>query len=111
MLLHPDKAAPEHRQAAETQFRNLQRAFEVLLDPEKRAVYDALGEEGLKSEWRVGLKGKSPEQVNAPAIGSERTGLTYFPISPLYTSSYETTMLLLWQSGQKRLRTVFLCRL
>ncbi|KAG9010751.1 hypothetical protein FRB90_007672 [Tulasnella sp. 427] len=63
VLLHPDKAPQEHKEAAETQFRNLQRAFEILLNPERRAVYDALGEEGLKSEWRVGLKGKSPEQT------------------------------------------------
>lgn len=77
MLLHPDKAPPEHKQAAETQFRNLQRAFEVLLDPERRAVYDALGEDGLRSEWRVGRKGKSPEQVSTPVIRSGRLGLTH----------------------------------
>lgn len=32
-------------------------------DPQKRAVYDLLGQEGLKTEWRVGQKLKSPEEV------------------------------------------------
>lgn len=32
-------------------------------DPQKRAVYDLLGEEGLKTEWQVGQKLKSPEEV------------------------------------------------
>lgn len=64
VLLHPDKAPPQHRETAETQFRRLNLAYETLYDPEKRAVYDALGEEGLKTDWRVGQKFKSPEEVS-----------------------------------------------
>ncbi|KIO33833.1 hypothetical protein M407DRAFT_17434 [Tulasnella calospora MUT 4182] len=97
VLLHPDKAPPEHRQAAETQFRNLQRAFEVLLDPEKRAVYDALGEEGLKSEWRVGLKGKSPEQLRddyATFVAKRSEALAdrvFMPVSNTFTCEVDTS--------------------
>jgi DnaJ-class molecular chaperone len=36
----------------------------VLTDPQKRAIYDALGESGLNMRWEVGQKFKSPEEVS-----------------------------------------------
>lgn len=39
-------------------------AITVLSDPHKRAVYDLLGEEGLKSSWEVGQKVPTPEEVD-----------------------------------------------
>ncbi|KAG9006544.1 hypothetical protein FRB94_000638 [Tulasnella sp. JGI-2019a] len=54
VLLHPDKAPVEHRPTAETKFREVKRAYEVLVDPERRAAYDALGAEALDlPEWRL----------------------------------------------------------
>ena len=61
---HPDrqrdaagKAAAHHR------FQAIQRAHEVLMDTGRRAVYDSLGEEGLRTSWEVGPRNKSPEEL------------------------------------------------
>ncbi|KAK9893625.1 hypothetical protein P389DRAFT_163971 [Cystobasidium minutum MCA 4210] len=63
---HPDKHKQEHlKSAAESRFQQIQHAYEVLSNPQKRAVYDLLGEEGLKTEWEVGQKLKSPEELRA----------------------------------------------
>lgn len=51
------------KEAAESQFAEIQRAYEVLIDPQRRAVYDLLGEEGLKTNWEVGKRGQSPEEI------------------------------------------------
>jgi len=40
---------PNQKELAETQFREIAEAFDVLIDPAKRAKYDQYGEEGLKS--------------------------------------------------------------
>lgn len=66
VVLHPDKHNdPSRKLAAEAQFREVQRAYEILSDPEKRAVYDFFGEEGLKSSWTVSLRGRSPQEMQA----------------------------------------------
>jgi DnaJ family protein C protein 11 len=65
VALHPDKQDEQHREIAEAQFRRIQRAYEVLVDPRLRAVYDVLGEEGLSQKWDVGQKLKSPAEMRA----------------------------------------------
>jgi len=54
--LHPDKN-PGNAQA-ETRFKAVNRAFDVLSDPQKRKLYDEFGEEGLR-------EGFDPEKVRA----------------------------------------------
>ncbi|KAL5474714.1 hypothetical protein EMCRGX_G026700 [Ephydatia muelleri] len=44
---HPDK---NHSPDAEDKFKKIAEAYEVLCDPQKRAVYDKYGEEGLKGQ-------------------------------------------------------------
>lgn len=66
LVLHPDKQRTEDsRQSAQKAFARLARAHQVLIDPRTRAIYDSLGEEGLKdsSGLEVGRRAKSPEQV------------------------------------------------
>lgn len=57
-VFHPDKHTSDHmRDKAQEAFARLQKAYEVLSDPEKREVYDIYGEEGLVAGLEVILAG------------------------------------------------------
>jgi DnaJ-class molecular chaperone len=49
MLYHPDRLPEEQKQAGESKFKEITKAYEVLQDSEKRKLYDLHGEEGLNS--------------------------------------------------------------
>ncbi|OJJ32963.1 hypothetical protein ASPWEDRAFT_53028 [Aspergillus wentii DTO 134E9] len=51
---HPDKQPAHLRQVAEEYFARIQDAYETLIDPRKRVVYDLLGIEGVREEWNAG---------------------------------------------------------
>ncbi|CAN1354817.1 DnaJ homolog subfamily B member 4 [Linum perenne] len=57
MKWHPDKN-PNDKKDAEAKFKKISEAYEVLSDPQKRAVYDQYGEEGLKGQ--VPPRGEMP---------------------------------------------------
>jgi len=43
---HPDKN-PKNKEEAEEKFKEIARAYDVLSDPQKRKIYDQVGEEGM----------------------------------------------------------------
>jgi curved DNA-binding protein len=52
---HPDRHPAEGREAAESKFKRISEAYEVLSDPEKRKRYDELG-----ADWRQGQDFRPP---------------------------------------------------
>ncbi|KAF9192027.1 hypothetical protein BGZ51_006386 [Haplosporangium sp. Z 767] len=63
-VLHPDMQNEKSRKAsAETKFRLVSRAFEVLSNPQLRAIYDEYGEAGLNTKWEVGHRVKTPQET------------------------------------------------
>ena len=45
-------------------FNKTKKAYEVLSDPHKRAIYDSLGTKGLETEgWEVVQRTKTPQEI------------------------------------------------
>ncbi|GFP92171.1 Dnaj homolog subfamily b member 13 [Phtheirospermum japonicum] len=55
MKMAPDKN-PNNKKEAEAKFKQISEAYDVLSDPQKRAIYDQYGEEGLTGQARAGLR-------------------------------------------------------
>ncbi|KAJ5947627.1 hypothetical protein N7466_000642 [Penicillium verhagenii] len=66
LSFHPDKQPPHLREAANQHFGQIQEAYDALIDPKKRTVYDMLGAEGVRREWghggAMGLGGEAQIQ-------------------------------------------------
>ncbi|CAG8051301.1 unnamed protein product [Penicillium salamii] len=66
LSFHPDKQPTHLRHAAESQFRHIQDAYDTLIDPKKRVVYDISGAEGVRQEWgqlgAMGIGGEAQKQ-------------------------------------------------
>lgn len=50
---HPD-VNPDNKKAAEEKFKEISEAYEVLMDPNKRKMYDQYGSEGVSQTFRGG---------------------------------------------------------
>ncbi|XP_034732160.1 dnaJ homolog subfamily C member 11a [Etheostoma cragini] len=65
MLYHPDKHRdPELKRQAEQLFNLVHEAYEVLRDPQARAIYDIYGKRGLDVEgWEVVERKRTPAEI------------------------------------------------
>ena len=64
-LYHPDKYRDEEKKKhAEILFTKLQKAYSILGDPHKRAIYDCLGKEGIDPQvWDLIPRTKTPKEI------------------------------------------------
>lgn len=85
LSFHPDKQPAHLREPAEKQFTRIRDAYETLIDPQKRTVYNLLGAEGVRQEWshgglmgrrgdaerqELGVKTMSPEEFRRWFLGT-----------------------------------------
>ncbi len=49
---HPDRVPPEQKKEAEDKFKEISEAYGVLSDPQKRALYDQYGHQGVDQKFR-----------------------------------------------------------
>ncbi|RZC31973.1 dnaJ -like subfamily C member 11 [Asbolus verrucosus] len=66
-MYHPDKHVDQElKSKAEILFNKTKKAYEVLSDPHRRAIYDSLGMKGLETEgWEVVQRTKTPAEIRA----------------------------------------------
>lgn len=64
-IYHPDKHTDSNsKQNATALFNRTKRAYEVLSDPHKRAIYDCVGEKGLQTDgWEIVHRTKTPAEI------------------------------------------------
>lgn len=64
-IYHPDKHTdPAKKKDAEVLFNRTKKAYEVLLDPHQRAIYDSLGQKGLETEgWELVSRQRTPLEI------------------------------------------------
>ncbi len=54
LKFHPDRVAPDKKKDAEERFKEVSEAYEVLIDPQKKANYDQYGHAGVEGAFKQG---------------------------------------------------------
>jgi len=63
LSLHPEKPSSELLQEATEKFTLIKTAYETLINPQQRALYDLYGVKGLQSNWQLTPFSKSHEEM------------------------------------------------
>ncbi|CAH3016204.1 unnamed protein product [Porites evermanni] len=64
MLYHPDKHQdPAKKKVAVELFSKIQKAYEVLSNPETRSIYDVYGQKGLDAGWEIIERQRTPAEI------------------------------------------------
>lgn len=65
LIYHPDKHKdPEKKRNAEILFAKIKKAYDVLIDPHKRAIFDSVGVKGLNVEnLQIVVRSKTPQEI------------------------------------------------
>jgi DnaJ family protein C protein 11 len=75
LAFHPDKHPHYLKASAQKYFTRLQKAYETLIEPRKRVIYDLEGEEGVQNEYKtggaMGQGGEGEKQIGVKAMGAD----------------------------------------
>ncbi|XJO71805.1 hypothetical protein BDV3_001255 [Batrachochytrium dendrobatidis] len=73
ITFHPDKYMDsKEKMAAQRKFQSVQRAYDVLSDPNKRHIYNLYGEVAVDQSWELGPKLKTPEEIEQEFVRQAR---------------------------------------
>lgn len=75
LAFHPDKHPHYLKASAQKYFTRLQKAYETLIEPRKRVIYDLEGEEGVQNEYKtggaMGQGGEGERQIGVKTMGAD----------------------------------------
>lgn len=65
LIYHPDKhKEPIDKRNAELLFSKIKKAYDILINPHKRAIYDSVGTKGLEQDGlQVVIRSKTPSEI------------------------------------------------
>jgi len=87
LKFHPDRNSESNKEKAQQKFVEINEAYEVLSDEQKKKIYDQFGEEGLKAginpnQTQGGFSGGFPSSSGASFSGFGGPGFTFRASDP-----------------------------